>query len=178
MRMSNLSIKNWLLALTIVIGCFGCRKDLSSEHGGSGSDWGEANNGLRIRIDVNRESNGTHAVTLFFQNANKQTLQMYQSWFWFNSKIECYNRETGRSAEPTPEGKKLFQMFSPGGGRAANFLVPLSPGQVYRGERVELEMVYQLTNGLDYHVSEIYEERLSGGWSGAVTSNVANVRAY
>jgi len=158
-----------LLSIFAVL-CSSCHQNFDSRQ------WGEAHNGLRIHIDTVFQAKQGPKIILFFQNSSEKPLQFYQSWFWLNTAIQCLTIETGENAKPTPEGKHLLDLLSPGGVRSRNVLVTLSPGQVYEGESVELQNVYHLAKGLSYRVKCVYTEALAGGWSGAITSNISSFR--
>lgn len=164
--------RNALFIWIILILCTGCQIKCDSK---GKVQWGTTNNGLRTHVDVNTETNSEHAVVeLSFQNVSENYIRIWQSGFWLNTTIQCWDN-LGNPAKPTHEGEMLLKLFSPGGDRSKNVLVALSPGQIYRVQPVELESIYQITRPGEYKIRAIYEENLGTEWSGAVTSNIVNV---
>jgi hypothetical protein len=142
----------------------------------SKKDWGRAYKDLRIRVDVNTLGAQRHEIVLFFQNIGKQQLKVWQSGFYQNTMVQCYDSK-GASAEPTAQGQEWLRYFCPGGERSYNRQVALNPGQTYESRPVvELEKLYKLNPTQEYNVSVAYEEYLVDGWFGAITSNIVKVR--
>jgi len=138
--------------------------------------WGASKDMLRMHVEVTKQANGKHWVEVEFQNISDKPMQIWESGFWPNTKLQC--RDTsGKEASTTPEGEMLLKAFSPGGSRLKNYLRSFAPGQTHYGDSVELERVYELEPNTTYEVSTIYQETWTGGWTGAITSNMVSIRA-
>jgi hypothetical protein len=168
----NCNMKNPLYSILFasLLVMTGCGHDVHGD-----GYWGDSSNMLRLHIEVTKRASNQHWVSVVFQNISKEQMRIWESGFWPNTMLQCFD-DSGRNAETTIEGINLLKSFTPGGSRDKNYLVSLAPNQTHRSDPVLLERVFKLHSPKTYHVRVIYEERWAGGWTGSVTSNVVDVK--
>ena len=162
----------WLLVLLpFLCGCTGRDAEQPME------TWGKVTDGLQMHIWMERQvyrRGEDIPVSSAFRNCSKSPLQLWQSSFWPNTKVEAWTAD-GQDAVLTAEGYLKRRRFSPGGERDKNFRRTIKPGHVYPIEAIKIDRLFVMAPDTAYFVQFTYEEKQSEGWIGSVKSNVIRV---